>query len=117
MKIVVLGSARKAMSAIEKIANDTYHYVNDADEALDAVERYYAELLVIENETNPVKLLLNELRQLPQTVKVIVLNPSRHYFMLADNTLNTSIHYYIVEKKIEINNKKKLNYRNSSDKI
>jgi hypothetical protein len=100
MKIVVLGSTRKAMSAIEKIANDTYHYVNNADDALDAVERNYAELLIVENEINPVKLLLNGIRQLPQTVKIIVLSPSRQYFMVADNTLNTSTHYYLTKMKL-----------------
>lgn len=116
MKIVVLGSTRKAISAIEKIANDTYHYVNDADEALDAVERNYAELLVIENETSPIKMLINGIRQLPQEVKVIVISPSRHYFMVADNTLNTAINYYVAEKKKDSINGKKLNYRNSTRK-
>jgi hypothetical protein len=100
MKIVVLGRAEKALNAIENIAIDTYYYVSDVDEALEVVENHRAEMLVIENGAsakNPIKEIITELNRMPQDVRIIVLSPSRHYFLVANNTLNSSINYLITE--------------------
>jgi hypothetical protein len=101
MKIVVLGKTEKVTNAIEYIANDTYYYVSEVDEAIDAVEYNRAEMLVIENESSiehPINEIISELNRMPQEVRIILLSSSRHYFIVASNTMNSSIHYYIDEK-------------------
>jgi MinD superfamily P-loop ATPase len=98
MKIVVLGRAEKALNAIENIASDTYYYVSDVEEALEVVENHRAEMLVIENGAsakNPIKEIITELNRMTQEVRIIVLSPSCHYFIVANNTLNSSINYFI----------------------
>jgi hypothetical protein len=107
MKIVVLGRADKATKAVEKIASDTYHYASNVDEAIDAVEQNVAEMLVIENGhsmKSPLNEIMTELQRMPQDVRLLVLSPSRHYFIVANSTFNSSVNYHITEKKPTENN-------------
>lgn len=102
MKIVVLSGADKAANAVENIASDTYHYVSSVDDALNAVEQNVAEMLVIENGAvmeSPLNEIVTELNKMPQDVRLLILSPSRHYFIVANNTFNSSINYHIPEKK------------------
>ena len=102
MKIVVLSRADKAANAVENIASDTYHYVSNVDDALNAVEQNVAEMLVIENGVmmeSPLSDIVTELNKMPQDVRLLVLSPSRHYFIVANNTFNSSINYHVTERK------------------
>jgi hypothetical protein len=102
MKIVVLGRADKATKAVENIASDTYHYASNVDDAIEAVEQTVAEMLVIENGhsiKSPLTEIMTELQRMPQDVRLLVLSPSRHYFIVANNTFNSSVNYHITENK------------------
>jgi len=112
MKIVVLGRADKALNTVENNAGDTYYYVGDVDEAIESVARNYADMLVIEDDANienPLNEIMMEFNSLPQEVRIIFLSPSSHYFIVVNNTMNSSIHYFIDEKK-PLKRKRKSNY-------
>jgi len=78
---------------------DNFTYVNNVEEAAEALIDYNSNLLVVENQNCPLQELFMRLNQIPRTIYLLLPCDNHPYYRVADNSLNTAFSYHIPMKK------------------
>ncbi len=75
--------------------NSKFIYVNDMEDALQAVKNLRPEYIVVSTQQKALPLLMNRLHKLKQRVGIMLIEPGQDHFMLIDKNLNNSINHHI----------------------